>query len=232
MSDALEAAMQAAATGADADSAALRTALLSASLIVPIRDDDPGDPELVILEHDGHPYVPAFTSADLAAANVPSGFATATIPVQTLVDSWDPRVALALNPGEEPSRWIDGGGVVALRGAEELLVPDETAVAVGEPAEEPDELLAVARDHLAGRPEVVAAHRAQVLLGGQGEVPRLLLLLRVGGDGAAADRQAQELAAVLADHPWPVDVAAAPVRAELDPLLAAVADLPPFHTAP
>ncbi|GGI03264.1 enhanced serine sensitivity protein SseB C-terminal domain-containing protein [Egicoccus halophilus] len=223
-----------ATAGGDAEAlAVLAGALLDAHLVVPVRDDGQGGASLVTLQRDGAPYVPAWTRPELAAAAVPPGQPTTRVPVRTLVEAWNPQVALALNPGAQPAGWLDGSGVVALGDDRRVPVPADTAVRVGEPADEPVDFLAAVARALAHDPLVVRAHRAQVHFGASGEVPHLLLALVVDGDQDLADARAAALAGSLPDgHDGPVDVIGLSATAPREPLAEEVLGLPPFHVRP
>jgi hypothetical protein len=225
----LDAAIEATREGDPGAIATLGRVLLASSVTVPVRDDGRGGASVVVLEHEGAPYVPAYTSTEAAERCVPVDQPTATVAVRDLVQTWDPRIALALNPGTEPSGWLEGPGIVQLRGAETVEVPTGTQVRIGEPAEEPTPLLSDLRAVLTPRIEVVAAHRAQVWFGAHGEEPHLLVVLVVDGDGELASSTAAEVAASLPAGGPTVDVVGHPVGVAPDALLTEVLALPPFH---
>jgi hypothetical protein len=155
---------------------------------VPVESGD--ELELPFLEHQNERYVPAFTSVTELLRFLPAGTAYLRIEGRLLASAWPAGSSLALNPGGRLGVVIPAADVARLRTPS--LRPPEPWLVVGEPAEEPVELLSAIRAFAEAEPAVRAAYRAAVLRRGAARSePVVGLELEDGADverllGAAA----------------------------------------------
>jgi type III secretion system (T3SS) SseB-like protein len=169
----------------------LRDALQRAEVLVPVPGPVPESPtalhvgadetlSLPVWEAGGQSFVPVFTSErELArGAEEPTGYLR--IPVRVLADALRDGPQLGINP-RSPTRFLVPVGMLAGR----ETFPEGARFAIGEPAREPEDLLAAARDFLAGRDEVLRAWRALVRFPDRPPEPLVGLELVGGADPEA-----------------------------------------------
>lgn len=184
----LEEALLAAAR--DGDRTGLLAALAVGELYLPaagrphegaVALDPGGELELPFLEHGGVRYVPAFTSPNELLRFLPAGTGYLRIEGRLLAAAWPEGVPLVLNPGGRLGVSIPAEEVARLRTLP--AGPPEPWLLVGEPEEEPVELLAAIRAFAEHEPAVRAAHRALVLRRGASRAePVVGLELEDGAD--------------------------------------------------
>ncbi|HEV2068163.1 MAG TPA: enhanced serine sensitivity protein SseB C-terminal domain-containing protein [Acidimicrobiales bacterium] len=165
--------------------AELRHALWDAELLIPLpelpgapaRALDEGTLALPVVESGGRRYVPVFTSPEALRRYVPEDVPTAVLTGKALARAWPADAWMALNPRSEASAILGPDEVVRLPGEPPVAPsnPIEERFAVGEPAEEPEELIELVRRYCRSRPEVVAAYRALVLVDAPGRRPQLVV---------------------------------------------------------
>jgi hypothetical protein len=137
--------------------------------------------ELPFLEQEGVRYVPAFTSPTELLRFLPGGTGYLRIQGRLLAGAWPEGTPLALNPGGTLGVVIPAESVAGLRTGS--LRPPEPWLLVGEPAEEPVELLSAMRAFAEEQPAVRAAYRGLVLRrGASGAEPVIGLELEDGAD--------------------------------------------------
>jgi hypothetical protein len=151
----------------------------------------PGD-ELPVpfLEHEGRRYVPVFTSSEQLLRFAPAGGPYLRLPGRALAALCPPGCPVVVNPGGELGCVLEPEDVARL--AEAPAADD--SLAVGEPQEEPVELLAALRGFGERTPGVEALYRAVVKRAGA--APELLvgLVLQEGADERAIVTGAAEVA--------------------------------------
>jgi SseB protein N-terminal domain/SseB protein C-terminal domain len=184
-----------AASAREHDVAPLLSALAEADVFLPAPEQVPdasGNLQLPTIEHEGTTYVPVFTSAAQLARSAPDGTRFVRIAGRALATFWPPECSLVLNPGG------DLGAVLSPEQVAEVLEapPPDRALAIGEPREEPEELLEAIRRFAEGRPEIEAAYRG--LLVRRGGVPENVVGLELtsGADETAVMAEAARAAGV------------------------------------
>lgn len=189
----------AAAQEADPGSeAALLDTLADARLVFAVRSPD--DPTLVVLEQQGRPYVPAYTSLARAEGQVPTDLAVAQIALRDLAAQWPDDLALVINPGQQPAGILEGPGVRSLRDRRRsglTTIPAGSTVLLGHPADDPAALCRAATEWLTADGRVERAHVAQLLVEHPGETPRAVIGLVLNDRHAG---EAAELARGLGEH--------------------------------
>ncbi len=172
----------------------------------PPPDGDPAESGLnlpLISTPDGGQAIPLFSSLERLAATATVETAYFRIPFVALAEDWPAGVAAVINPGDPhefrfwPTKDGDGGS------GRSVTVPADTPVFVGDPADEPIELLAALTRFFAGESEVAEAYRAQVFIEAPGEVPHLAVGLRFddrGGDDSLLQRTAA-ISSEVTDEP-------------------------------
>ena len=163
-------------------------ALLAAPVFVAPREDADDDTLALTVEEgpDGSQYVSVFTSADRLGRS-----GAASVRLGTLAESWPDTVSVVVNPGEALELVLPGADLRRIVAGE-----------VGDPAEEPEEVLRAVGAACARHPEVASAYRAET--GGRLAVGLLLDIPPMDPEGlqrdvaeAAWSAGAGELAIVL-----------------------------------
>jgi hypothetical protein len=142
---------------------------------------------LPLLERAGVQYVVAYTSEAQLAAVPAAGTGYMRIGGAALAAVVPPELALVLNPGGDLGITIRPEQLAELRerSVEPEPDPDEQGFLVGEPREEPVELLAVMRDFAERTDSVAAAYRG-LLLRRRGGIPEPVIGLELAGGGDEA----------------------------------------------
>ena len=151
---------------------------------------------LPFLERDGVRYVPAFTSETRFREFSPAGGPYMRIRGRVLASIWPEACSLALNPGGAVGLALEPDEVARLREPEPRR---EERFALGEPREEPVEILDAMRAFAEGTPAVEALYRC-VLLRPPSRRPQLVIGLELAGGAvdallAGASRAAREAGA-------------------------------------
>ena len=116
---------------------------------------------LPVLEQGGERFIPVFTSPKQLARYAPGGTDFLRLKGRALASVWPEDCRLALNPRGDVGLILDPEQVKA---AEDAPARGEApGFFVGEPKEEPVELLEAMRKLAARRPEIRAAYRALVV---------------------------------------------------------------------
>ena len=165
----------------------LMAALRAGSLWVPLTDDPAPDRQATLysLDLDGVSHTVVFTSQE-QLDKWQSGTPHVVAPTEAFVGSLPESVGLAVNPGGDLGLPLSPGQTVDLRPFRHV-VPAGTRIRVGEPAQEPDEVLAQVAYALGDVPEVRAARRAWVQLGDEPPSLAVGLELAAGPAPAAVD---------------------------------------------
>jgi SseB protein C-terminal domain/SseB protein N-terminal domain len=168
----------------------LRALLTSFVFLAPSEDSTETELQLEAYEGpDGHLYAPVFTSPQRLARFVGHDRG-ASVQLATLAETWPESLALVINPGDAVELVLPGHDLLKLAAGEEdspqTTVGPGTSIMLGEPAEEPEDVLAAVAEAAAGRPEVKAAYRAQMYIDRPGEEPQLAIGLLLDGPGGAA----------------------------------------------
>jgi SseB protein N-terminal domain/SseB protein C-terminal domain len=184
-----------AASAREHDLAPLLGALAEAEVFLPTPEQVPdasGNLPLPTFEREGKTYVPVFTSAAQLARFAPDGTPFVRISGRALATFWPAECSLVFNPGG------DLGAVLTPEQVAQVLEapPPDRALAIGEPREEPEELLEAIRRFAEGRPEIEAAYRG--LLVRRGGVPEIVVGLELapGADETAVIAEAARAAGV------------------------------------
>ncbi|MFH8789483.1 enhanced serine sensitivity protein SseB C-terminal domain-containing protein [Streptomyces roseoverticillatus] len=182
-------------------------ALATAELWMPLPETPGGDQgqgtRLPIVSIDGQPHVAVYTSVEQLKQNA-GDVAHAVMGARELINSLPQELGLALNPGGDVGLPIHAAGVQTVRGNRRTVQPGES-IRLGEPAEEPEALLAALRRAFGAVPAVSSARRALVQVGNQH--PGLLIGVTV--HGAAGESRDAVLAAVsqaVSEEPVPFTV--------------------------
>jgi SseB protein N-terminal domain/SseB protein C-terminal domain len=159
----LEAALLRARAGGDVTDVV--AALAGAEVYLPSLEAPEGKRELVaqdgdgfllpLLDVDGARFIPVYSSLERLAQAYPEGAGYAQVPGRGLAAVRPPEVGIVLDPGTELTLMLVPEDVESLGEIEA-----ESGYAIGEPKEEPQELLDAARRALEGRDDIVAAYRA------------------------------------------------------------------------
>lgn len=152
--------------------------LATARVWVPLRESAAGSGTFPVLSIDGSSYVPVFTSEGQIDAAAPAN-ARVCPPVAELVRSLPESVGLAVNPGRQVGLPVSAAAVREALGMGRT-VPAGTRLRIGEPAEEPVQLLADLAAAFAGMPAVREARRAWAAVGENS--PGLVLGLDIDPD--------------------------------------------------
>jgi len=139
---------------------------------------------------DGNLYVPVFTSRE-RVMRFSGGEYSVSLPFQALAASWPEDLALVLDPGEPVELVLPAADVQRMARPPEgaTLVPEGTSVMVGDPAEEPDEVLRAVADACREHGEIAAGYGAQIQIDRPGETPHLAIGLLIDGDAAAGEER-------------------------------------------
>jgi hypothetical protein len=140
------------------------------------------DVPLPFLERDGVRYVPAFTSETRYREFAPGGGPYMRISGRALAAIWPEGCSLALNPGGAVGLGLAADEVARLRRAEP---PGEETLVIGEPREEPVQLLEAMREFGERTPAVQALYRGLVLRRPSHRPQLVIGLELVGGDEQA-----------------------------------------------
>lgn len=144
---------------------------------------------VIVTAPDGHPVVPAFSSLAELRSVVPPGYGYVELPAPTLLAGVDDgRTSVSLNDGASWSCELLPELIAALvaGGVTAEQVP-AGQLAVGEPSEEPTELLAALVTAFGGMPEVVSARRTLAVLPGETDPTFVVgVVLAPGADVGAA----------------------------------------------
>jgi len=175
----------------------LMAALRQGSLWVPLTDDPAPDRQatLYTLDVEGVPHTVVFTSQE-QLDRWQAGAPHVVAPTESFVASLPETVGLAVNPGGELGLPLSPDQTVDLRPSRRV-VPAGTRIRVGEPAQEPDEVLAQVAYALGEVPEVRAARRAWVQLGDEPPSLAVGLELAPGLEPSSADDGAARTESLL-----------------------------------
>jgi hypothetical protein len=168
--------------------------LATEDVYIPAPDEQPPDElSLPVIEVDGVTLVPVFTSLTQLARFRPTGGPYVRIGGAALAEIAQSDLGVAINPGGELGLPLTRGQLEELRGP----APDEEGpeFLIGEPREEPTELLDAIRRFADDRPEVLAAYRALLVRRpGEEAEPVVGLQLLPGADARPAVDAAAEAA--------------------------------------
>ena len=164
-----------------------------------------GETPLPVVVLDGQPYVAVYTSAEQYGYGA-GDQAHMVMTGRTLAGQLTDELGLAVNPGCAVGVPVRPEGVLAIRGGRAHTVRGGQRVRLGDPAEEPRELLDALADAFTRIPAVAAARRALAQIGGRPPG----LVVGVEADLSAAGVRESVLAAVDAA------VAAAPLPYSVD----------------
>ena len=196
-----------AASRGDAEPVAFLDALRDSAIVVPCEQTGtPDEVEFPVIEHQGRPYVPLYTSQTQADTGAPEQDGWLKLTGAELAKMLtDDATGLAVNPGGDLGVAIPPDAVAALKGATQERFPAGSRVRVGLPAAEPPELRQAIGQWAATRPEVLAVHHA-LIQGEDDPDPTLVLGLELapGADPAgvvdAVVRNLPGIAAVVLDE--------------------------------
>ena len=176
-----------AASRGEAEPAAFLDALRESSIVVPCEQTGaPDEVEFPVIEHQGRPYVPLYTSQGQAKKGAPEQEGWLKLAGADLARMLtDDATGLAVNPGGDLGVAIPPDAVSALKGAAQQRFPAGTRVRVGLPAEDPAELRQAISGWASSRPEVLAVHRA-LIQGEDDPDPTLVLGLELAPDADPA----------------------------------------------
>jgi hypothetical protein len=178
-----------AASKGDAEPVVFLDALRDSSVIVPCEQTGAADEvEFPVIEHQGRPYVPLYTSQAQATTGAPEQEGWLKLTGSELAKMLtDDATGLAVNPGGDLGVAIPADAVAALKGASQERFPAGSRVRVGLPAVEPPELRQAISAWASSHPEVLAVHHA-LIQGEDDPDPTLVLGLELapGADPAAA----------------------------------------------
>lgn len=153
-------------------------ALFVSSGYFPVAVAPDGGASLTVMTVGDLPYVSMFTSAEQAtAAGVTSSVAEA--PVREFMAGVPAHLGIAVNPGGELGLPV-AAATVQLRLGRGSMVPAGTTIRIGEPAEEPVELLQRVDEAFRALPAVRNARRCWAQVGA--EVPGLVLGVDIDPD--------------------------------------------------
>ena len=142
-----------------------------------------GDVQLPVLESEGRRYLPVFTSEDELRRSVPADVPCVRLTGRALAGMWETDLWMAVNPRGEVGAILSPGEVLRLPHGG----PDDQQFVVGEPAEEPAELLDLLGRWASSRPEVRALYRALLLVKDSGRGAELVVGVETD-EGADAAR--------------------------------------------
>lgn len=178
-----------AASKDDAQPVVFLDALRDSSVIVPCEQTGAADEvEFPVIEHQGRPYVPLYTSRAQATKGAPEQEGWLKLTGAELAKMLtDDATGLAVNPGGDLGVAIPADAVAALKGASQERFPAGSRVRVGLPASESPELRQAITAWASPHPEVLAVHHA-LIQGEDDPDPTLVLGLELapGADPAAA----------------------------------------------
>jgi hypothetical protein len=144
-----------------------------------------------MLQVDGGPVLPMFTSPDRILDGAPAGTPYVGLNAKALLESIEPGTRAVLNPfskfGKELTpeeiAWLRAG---APAGIQETVIPAGVTVFMGQPAKRPEALLGALRSLFQLRPAVVEAYLAQVHTPGKDPGPHCVIGVRADGAGFRA----------------------------------------------
>jgi hypothetical protein len=196
----LEEALLAASRGGDAGE--FLDALRDHEVLVPYEDppaeerplEEGDEVALPLIEREGARYVPVFTSPEQMAIGAPNIPRALRLTGLSLARVWPAGVGMAINPGAELGVALPEDTVRGLLGGVDERIPAGTTLKIGAPTHEPETAWQALRAWAAGRPEVLAAHRAVVIAEGPDERAHLMVGLELapGADVEALCRAAAE----------------------------------------
>ena len=187
--------------------------------------DAQGQAQLPVLVLDDRPYVAAYTSAEQYARGA-GDQAHMELTGRELAGIMPDELGLAVNPGAELGLPVHADGVRVIRGGRRT-VPAGARMRLGQPAEEPADLLAALSAAFAGVPAVLEARRALAQVGD--DAPALLIGVRP--DRTIGAWQPDSVAAVhaaVAEAPLPYPVETVFLDDPADPVTRWMAE----HTEP
>lgn len=178
---------------------------VDATVWVPMTASSGQQGSFPVLSIDGGSYVPVFTSEGEVDRAAPDNPRIAPV-VRELVASLPESVGLAVNPGGSVGLPVPAATIRQAIGLGPR-VPAGTKVRIGEPAEEPEELLAAVAVGLGGLPAVRSARRCWAAVGESR--PGLVIGLDVDPDNQQTRTSALDAVRAVADGTagsFPVDV--------------------------
>ena len=195
------------ASRGDVEPVVFLDALRDSSIVVPCEQTGAADEvEFPVIEHQGRPYVPLYTSQAQATKGAPEQEGWLKVTGADLAKMLtDDATGLAVNPGGDLGVAIPPDAVAALKGPAQERFPEGSRVRVGLPAEEPPELRQAITAWASSHPEVLAVHHA-LIQGEDDPDPTLVLGLELasGADPSAAAeavvRNLPGVAAVVLDE--------------------------------
>lgn len=137
--------------------------LFAARAWFPVTVDERGAGSLQVLTIDTVAYAPVFTSPEEAALGMPDARLVES-PVRDFAATLPQHLGLAVNPGGTLGLPIFPD-TVQRRLGRDTVISVGTTIRLGEPAEEPEELLAAIRSRLAAVPAVRDARRCWAQVG-------------------------------------------------------------------
>ena len=162
----------------------------------PVPDEPPDSIDLPVVEWQGRLGVPVFTSVTRLRAVIEERVTVMAFNFRDLAAIWRGDIWMLVNPGaalgiplspsqvrDEPSTTVD--------------IPAGTQVMVGEPAVEPRVLLDRVSEVCAGHPEILVAHRAEVIFEVPGEVPHAAIGLELEHRVASPEAYCRALVAEI-----------------------------------
>jgi hypothetical protein len=196
----LEEALLAASRGGDAGD--FLDALRDHDVLVP-QEDAPAEERpleagaevvLPLIEREGAKYVPVFTSPEQMAIGAPNVTGALRLTGRSLARMWPAGVGMAINPEAELGVALPEETVRGLLGRVDERIPAGTTLKIGAPAHEPETAWRALRAWAAGRPEVLAAHRAVVIAEDPDQRAQMIVGLELapGADVEALCRAAAE----------------------------------------
>jgi SseB protein C-terminal domain/SseB protein N-terminal domain len=185
----------------------LREVLRESEVVVPKPAGALGgrDVSLPVIEAGGEQAVPLFSSLETLAAAAPEGASYVAVAFESLLPGWPDQLGAVFDPGQG---WALHVPAHAMKEPAPIVAPAGSRAIVGEPAVEPEQLLAQLRRQLPQEPAVQAAWRALVLLDGPGEIPHVAVGLRLasGADEQVLSRVGRMAAAAASDGPLDIIV--------------------------
>lgn len=155
----------------DATPDAFLAALADADVYLPAPEATPGEERQVtaragdeiplpLLEQGGERFIPVFSSQTQLLRYLPEGTPYLRLQGRALASIWPSDCRLALNPRGELGIILSPEQVAAVKDAPEHGTP---GFLIGEPKEEPHELLEAMRRFAAARPQIRAAYRGLIV---------------------------------------------------------------------
>jgi hypothetical protein len=137
---------------------------------------------LPVLEHGGERFVPVFTSPTQLLRYLPEGTPYLRLQGRALAAIWPADCRLALNPRGELGLILSPEQVASVK---DTPAPQTSGFLIGNPKEEPTELLAAMREFAEARPQIRAAYRG-LLVRRPGAPPELVIGLELDAPADAA----------------------------------------------